>query len=286
MVAWLRDESGVRVPLGPEGTLIGRSAGCHVVVDDQAVSRKHVLVLHRDGVTEVLPLGRGRTELRGERLTAPVHAFDGDELSVGGARFVFDIRGGGASRVAATSSARGPLPSQIRFEPILDGARLSVTLAQEHVVVLLQRRADLMRALLFPEAGRAGDWIEDDALCARVWGAEGGSRARLNTLLHRVRASLTEVGLDGARMLERAPGGGATRVLLAPEAQVAIVDQKRPTTDAEPGPTSSHAAAPGSSLGVRTKPKMPVEVATKPVRPSPKNKSKSRTSRARAPSKS
>lgn len=221
MVAWLRDDSGVRVPLGPAGTLIGRSADCHIVVDDPEVSRRHVLILHAEGGTQVIPLGRRKPELRGARIHGPAWAEDGDELVVGHARFAFDIR------TAPNKQREEPIaPTAVRYRPTDEGARLTIVVGKEHVVELAQKRADLVLALLCPPNGLPGEWVEDEVAWELIWGRDGGTRARLNTLIHRTRASLSEAGLDGARLIERAPGGGATRFALAPKAKVSI--RRRP----------------------------------------------------------
>jgi len=43
----------------------------------------------------------------------------------------------------------------------------------------------------------------------------GATRVPLNVLLHRVRGSLTQAGLSGPALVQRAPGGGAVRLRLA-----------------------------------------------------------------------
>ena len=226
-MGWLRDESGVRVPLDPSGTVIGRSSSCTIVVDDPEVSRRHVLVLHADGATQVIPLGRRQPAVRGLTIEGPTWVEDGDELVVGRARFAFELRADATPHApkadaAPHSPTEASPPSAVVFERVPNGALLRVTTASERTAFLPNKRADLVAALLHPSAGAAGEWIEDDILCASIWGDEGGTRVQLNTLLHRTRASLTEAGLDGARLLERAPGGGAVRFLLAPHATVSI----------------------------------------------------------------
>jgi DNA-binding winged helix-turn-helix (wHTH) protein len=65
--------------------------------------------------------------------------------------------------------------------------------------------------------------VDDDTLVTRVWGRDGASRTQVNVLIHRARQSLTVAGLNGPALLERAPGGGATRFRIAPGARVEIV---------------------------------------------------------------
>jgi hypothetical protein len=48
------------------------------------------------------------------------------------------------------------------------------------------------------------------------------TRPEINTLISRCRRDLVEAGLAGPRLLERTPGGGATRIRLAPDAEVVV----------------------------------------------------------------
>lgn len=228
MAGWLRDDSGIRVPLDPSGTLIGRGSGCTIVVDDPQVSRRHVLVLHGEKATQVIPLGRKRPQLRGAPLRGPAWAQDGDDLLVEHVRFTFELAAakapsskGNQRKPAARASRASSEPATVSFERVPNGALLRLG-SSGQLAFLANRRADLVAGLLPPLAAAVGEWVEDDVLCERVWGSAGGTRERLNTLLHRARASLTEAGLDGARLLERAPGGGATRFAAAPDAKVSV----------------------------------------------------------------
>jgi DNA-binding winged helix-turn-helix (wHTH) protein len=99
-----------------------------------------------------------------------------------------------------------------------------VKLTEQHTIFLPQKRGDLVAALLRRSGGVVpGDWVDDDVLVSRVWGSEGASRTQINVLIHRARQSLTEAGLNGPSLLERAPGGGATRFRLAAGAQVEML---------------------------------------------------------------
>jgi hypothetical protein len=230
MAGWLRDDSGIRVPLDPSGTLIGRGSGCTIVVDGPEVSRRHVLVLHGERATQVIPLGRKRPQLRGVPLQGPAWVQDGDDLLVEHVRFTFELSaataptvdGGGEPREPSVrASALSSEPTVVSFERVPNGALLRLG-SSGRLAFLANRRADLVAGLLPPLAATIGEWVEDDALCERIWGSAGGTRERLNTLIHRTRASLTEAGLDGSRLLERAPGGGATRFAAGPGATLSV----------------------------------------------------------------
>jgi hypothetical protein len=227
MAGWLRDDSGIRVPLDPSGTLIGRGSGCTIVVDGPQVSRRHVLILHGERATQVIPLGRKRPQLRGAPLQGPAWAQDGDDLLVEHVRFTFELGAEHAPSVdsggerSALASGAASEPVAVSFERVPNGALLRLG-SSGRLAFLANRRADLVAGLLPPLAAAIGEWVEDDTLCERIWGGAGGTRERLNTLIHRARASLTEAGLDGSRLLERAPGGGATRFAAGPGAKLSV----------------------------------------------------------------
>jgi len=151
---------------------------------------------------------------------------DGLYLLTQGARF-----GRGAVEVVlvkvpeeATTVERPRAPTEAVLEFVPNGALLRMKVSGAPCTVFLaQRRADLVAALLSPARGtEAGAWVEDEVLMRRVWGREGASRVQLNVLLHRVRESLTHAGLNGAVLVQRAPGGGAVRFRLADGARVAV----------------------------------------------------------------
>jgi hypothetical protein len=116
-----------------------------------------------------------------------------------------------------------PLPVSAILEFLPSGGMLRLRTIDEHCVFLAERRCDLIAALLQPPSGIGrNDFVPDDLLIPRVWGADGAGRTQLNTLIHRVRKTLTRGGLDGPALLERSPGGGGTRFVLAPAAQVEV----------------------------------------------------------------
>jgi hypothetical protein len=126
---------------------------------------------------------------------------------------------------AAGLTADEPMaPVGVVLEFVPNGALLHIKLKDDHTVFLAQKRGDLVAALLNGGPGaRAGEWMGDETLMARVWGHQGASRTQLNVLVHRVRQSLTEAGLSGPALLQRAPGGGATRFLVASNASVSVI---------------------------------------------------------------
>ena len=105
------------------------------------------------------------------------------------------------------------------------GGRVVLSTAEgERAVFLADKRLDLVIALLRPPAGfQPGDFIPDDVVRPIVWPRNPGvTRPEINVLIGRCRRDLVEAGLAGARLLQRAPGGGGTRFALAPGAVVVV----------------------------------------------------------------
>jgi hypothetical protein len=145
----------------------------------------------------------------------------GDTIAYRGETFTIAIAPG---RVATTAvGSRTELPTRVEIEMLPRGGRVLFTVGgREHAVYLADRRFDLLVALLRPPSGhQPGDFIPDDAVRAIVWPRKPEvSRQEINMLISRCRKDLIEVGLAGPRLLERAPGGGGTRIALAANAVV------------------------------------------------------------------
>jgi hypothetical protein len=73
---------------------------------------------------------------------------------------------------------------------------------------------------LQPLAGhQPGEFAGDEVVWPR---ADGAGRTEINVLISRCRRDLVEAGLNGARLIQRAPGGGGTRFALARDATITI----------------------------------------------------------------
>lgn len=80
---WL-EYRGHQVELRPGETIIGRSAGCQLVLEDALVSRKHArILLSGDTVTLADLASANGVYLNGERITEPCILAAGDRLLVG-----------------------------------------------------------------------------------------------------------------------------------------------------------------------------------------------------------
>ena len=145
----------------------------------------------------------------------------GGDFTYEGERFTITTAEG---RVATTAvGGRGELPTHVTIEMLPRGGRIGFTVgAREHAVYLPDRRFDLMVALL--RDYREGEFITDDQLRTIVWPRRPEvSRPEINMLISRCRRDLVDAGLAGPRLIERAPGGGGTRVMLAAGARVEIL---------------------------------------------------------------
>jgi hypothetical protein len=198
--------------------------------DDDLIVKKwpaHAFALHiaQSELFVELRVGQGelnnQTPLR-EQYMEQLHV--GDQLTYEGELFTIVSEG----RVATTAvGPRGDLPTRATIEILPRGGRVVFTVGgRDHAVYLPDRRFDLVVALLRPPGGeiKPGEFVPDDAVRTVVWPRRPEvSRPELNTLISRCRRDLVEAGLAGPRLIERAQGGGAVRLLLAPGATVEVL---------------------------------------------------------------
>lgn len=99
----LVSSAGLRIPIKAPGLLIGRSSECHVVLDDEHVSRRQVQIWLGTAGVELIPLGRNPVVVNGASHSAPVTLGDGDQLVIADHRFRIEI-------AASTRSAEDAAP--------------------------------------------------------------------------------------------------------------------------------------------------------------------------------
>jgi hypothetical protein len=147
----------------------------------------------------------------------------GDEL--GYRREAFAVRHTPIDHATTLVGSLHMLPVRVEVELLPRGGRVVFTIGDgDRAVYLADRRLDLIIALLRPPEGfAAGDFIPDDVVREIVWPRNPAvTRPEINMLISRCRKDLVQAGLAGPRLLERAPGGGGTRLALAPDAVVAV----------------------------------------------------------------
>lgn len=148
----------------------------------------------------------------------------GDELVYRKERFVVERPRGGED---TTVGEAAELPRGIKLQLLPRGGLVVFDMPDApRSVFLSERRLDLVIALLRPPPGhRPGDFIPDEIVSAIVWPRNPEvSRQEINMLISRCRRDLVQAGLAGPRLLERAPGGGGTRLALAPGGAVVFED--------------------------------------------------------------
>ncbi|HEX3476432.1 MAG TPA: FHA domain-containing protein [Kofleriaceae bacterium] len=193
--------------------------------DDLIVKRwpARVLSLHLAQGELFVELHAGDATCNGAPLEvdAPGALAPGDTLACRGESFV--VRAVGAA--ATTALGGGELPTRVAIELLPRGGRVVFSIGGgDRAVYLADRRFDLVVALARPPGTlRAGEFVSDDALRTVVWPRRPSvSRPEINMLISRCRRDLVEAGLAGPRLIERAPGGGGTRLALAPGAEVVM----------------------------------------------------------------
>jgi hypothetical protein len=152
----------------------------------------------------------------------PIGVVAGDLLAFLDETFEVGYFAGGQ---VTTAVRRADLPMRVAIELLPRGGRIVFTSSDgEHAVNLADRRLDLMVALLRPPEGyKLGDFIPDDVVRTIVWPRNPGvSRNEINTLISRCRRDFVQAGLAGPRLIERAPTGGGTRIVLAAGATVEL----------------------------------------------------------------
>jgi len=153
---------------------------------------------------------------------APTVVHVGDAVEFRGETFwIEEAEAGDSSTVLSTPSVA---PTAVVLRPLPRGGRITFSYPTgERTVYVPGRRFQLLSALLVPAPPlRAGDYVNDADLVPLVWNDndEVGGRQDINVLLTRCRQDLIAAGIAATALLERAPGGRATRIVLAPGAVV------------------------------------------------------------------
>jgi len=174
----------------------------------------YVELLGADGLHNGAPLPR----------ETPAALGVGDELGYLGE--VLAIEEAEAGDASTWGAGRELLATEVVLYPLPRGGRVVLTFADgERSVYLPGRRFQLISALVAPPPPHAaGEYIPDGDLVPLVWDdtEEVGGRQDLNVLLTRCRQDLVAAGIAATSLLERARGGRATRVRLAPGARVRV----------------------------------------------------------------
>lgn len=210
-----------RFPIRSTPFVAGSGASAHVVVAGWPEEALRFQLAQGELYVEVTS---GAGSHGGDELPAsvPVALALGDEVGYQGATFRIEQAGDGNTSTAV--GGRTVRASAALLEPLPRGGRLTLTFPDgDRTVYLPGRRFRLMSALLAPpSAHRDGDYVPDSEIIPYVWNDddEVGGRQDINVLITRCRQDLVAAGIAAAGLLERAPGGRATRVVLAPNAKI------------------------------------------------------------------
>lgn len=174
-----------------------------------------------------LEVNAGKATRNGVEIAAGVMEplMPGDKLVYRNEQFVISQTTHASLKTTAVATTGAEFPTRVTIEVLPRGGRVVFTMSDgDRTVFLHDRRLDLVVALLRPPDGyKAGDFIPDDDVASIVWPRNpGASRTEINVLIARCRKDLVEAGLAGPRLLQRAPMGGATRIAIAPNAQVIV----------------------------------------------------------------
>jgi len=206
--------------------VVGGAEGDDVVLEGWPPGAARFHVVQDQLVVELGAPGRVRGEER--EVEESVSLRVGDTVEFGGLALSVLAAGLGSEGTTRLTAAWQP-PTEVQLHFHARGGLLALTFPdtpkdEQPSVPLPDRRCDLIATLLKPPGGlKAGEYVSDEVLAPRVWpGQPGKGRTDINLLLHRTRKSLLEAGVDGPALLERAKGGGETRIVVAKRAKVTI----------------------------------------------------------------
>jgi hypothetical protein len=151
---------------------------------------------------------------------------DGESFALHGHTFVIE-RALDDSKSTVTLDGERRLKGVV-LEPLPRGGRVTFNFSDgDRTVYLPGRRYRLVAALVVPPAPLVpGDFVPDSELVPLVWNDtdEVGGRVEINVVLARTRHDLVAAGIGVTKLIERAPGGRATRLAVTPDAVIKTVE--------------------------------------------------------------
>jgi len=86
------DDTGTRYALSPN-VVIGRAPDCGLVLEHQAVSRRHARIVQLEDTYYIEDINsRNGTQVNGQRLAGALELGDGDSIKIAGYKFQFELR--------------------------------------------------------------------------------------------------------------------------------------------------------------------------------------------------
>src|SRR5688572_18827476 len=140
-VSWLSLANGTRVPVR-NGFVLGRVAGCDLVVDDTKASRRHARIIIENDVVEIEDLGSSNGTLLNDKPVTRRLLRDGDRVKIGKTVIVFHEgelpaaaapapSGGGSAPARSTAPAAPAFDAEDDLFGGAPPARTEVMRAQE-----------------------------------------------------------------------------------------------------------------------------------------------------------
>ncbi len=201
--------------------VVGGAPADDLVVDGWPPGALHLHLA--DGRLLVELEAEGRVDEEEVEVGELIAVADGSQVEIAGRSL--RVRNAGRSGDRTTVAREVGGASRVHLEFLQRGGRVEVDFGGKRTsLVLSDRPFDLLAALLQPVDGAPGDYVSDELVFTRVWGAADPSRERdrINLLVHRARKALLAAGMDGKALLQRAPGGRATKFALLPGAEVEV----------------------------------------------------------------
>lgn len=191
------DGSVGEVPLLAERVILGRAAGCDIVLEGRLISRQHAAISRAGQHYMLEDLGsHNGTTVNGQRIAEPWRLQDGDQIELGGLGRITFVDNE-ATRTWPRAPAVGVWLDAAAQDVWVDGHRLSPQLSPAQFTLLQML------------AGRLDQLCSRAEIVAAVWPsvADGVSDEAIDALIKRLRARLAEAP-DGQRYLTTLRGRG------------------------------------------------------------------------------
>jgi len=187
--------SGLRWVLSQPEVVIGRDAGCDIIINDRQVSRRHALLRKVDGGFELEDLkSKNGTHINGLPLSGPTRLQDGDLIQVALVAKLAYVGSEATVPLRIETTPDGEVVSVGRLR--LDGASRRVWLNDHELDPALSVPQFRFLELLYQ---RRGQVCSRDEVIQMVWpeaSGSGVSEQAIDALVRRVRDRLAEIDPD------------------------------------------------------------------------------------------
>ena len=187
--------AGMRWVLSQPEMVIGRDAGCDIIINDRQVSRRHAVLRRADGGFELEDLNsKNGTHINGLALSGPTRLQDGDLIQVALVAKLAYVGSEATVPLRIETTPEGEVVSVGRLR--LDGASRRVWLSDHELDPALSVPQFRFLELLYQ---RPGQVCSRDEVIQMVWPEASGagvSEQAIDALVRRVRDRLAEIDPD------------------------------------------------------------------------------------------